>query len=428
MAWCFLTLLSIVQAQVKEEPQEKLQYSFLKQISDSLEAVSLQQVDGSLALITKKALEPGEPFMGAQLDQSITSFDIYEWSPFIAHCSEETKIAARLLYLRVVDRSMSYISKYVKGLPHQVHSYPVWTDDEQELLEDFNLFRSKETTYAQDSFKCLHSALKQPELEFDQFKWAYAHAVRGSVSISMSAWRIANQFKVKDTDKDVQGFAFVQLIEMVPHCPVIGTTRKSIQIAINNRPVLIALHADRKFKAGERACIDKGALTNLSLIYREGRVILRNPYDSYSYRLVNMSADYCHELLGNPSCSFQISASFNEQLFYLVRAFTSQDSSVPLTVDYLPYYANLFAGAGETKQDFLRSALAYRSQIRTGVIHVVLTKSLREMRRMYKEEENSHKRTAVELGVVSSLALYQHLASADRLVIGLLAQDLGLIS
>jgi hypothetical protein len=49
-----------------------------------------QKPDGALALITKKALEPGEPFMGAQLDQSITSFGIYEWSPFIAHYTEET--------------------------------------------------------------------------------------------------------------------------------------------------------------------------------------------------------------------------------------------------------------------------------------------------------------------------------------------------
>jgi hypothetical protein len=71
----------------------------------------------------------------------------------------------------------------------------------------------------------------------------------------------ANQFNVKDTN---QGSAFVQLIEMV----------------------LIALYADCKFKAGESACIDK-ALANLSLVYREGRVILGTPMTRTDYEHVS---------------------------------------------------------------------------------------------------------------------------------------------
>lgn len=40
------------------------------------------------------------------------------------------------------------------------------------------------------------STLQQSALDFDYFKWTYAHAVRGSISMSLNAWKIANQFKV----------------------------------------------------------------------------------------------------------------------------------------------------------------------------------------------------------------------------------------
>jgi hypothetical protein len=432
MAWWLSLLIAAVSAQIEEDPMESTRIEYIKEISSGFyEIEPFKKSDGELGFRAVYPLEKDFNLMAVELEMSVTSFDVYEWTPFLTRCSDECKVAARLIYLRFADKAKNFFTNYVKGLSHDPKSMSAWSDSELDFLEQFNLFHEtiSEATFATDSFNQFSAlaAGKIPStfVDYNKWKWAFAHVTRGTIGLPIKIWKNAKGYKAKDEDEGRIGLAFYPMIETVKHCAVRNSHRTSIRMGIEQKPVLVSLTSDRRFRTGEELCFDQGDLNNLRLVYQEGRVVFPNPFDYYVHTIDNDKPQYCEELLGIDTCSFQLTLTVSAKMLWYVRAYTAEATSVELVEDYFSHYAGL-PDEQESKESFFKSAVLYSLELKRNVMQPILTKSLREMRRELKAEEIPRKKVGIELGIVSSLMLYKHLEAADRLLMGLLAMDLEL--
>lgn len=433
MAWTIFPLFVAVLAQIQEDPTEKTRLDYINEISSGFYGIEpFLKADGDLAFRTSYALEKGHPMIGVELDLSITSFDVYEWAPYLTLCSEECRLAARLIYLRFADKSQSFFSRYVKGLAHIIHSTSAWTEAELDALEEYNLLHNtiNHKTFVADSFerfKLLTSGKLAAEyIDYNAWRWAFAHVTRGSIGLPLKIWKLAKGYRATEDDEERQGLAFYPMIETIKHCPVKNSERSSIRMSVEQKPVLVYMHAERKFRSDEELCFEHGALTNLRLLFQEGRVIFPNPYDTFIHAVENDKPEYCEELFNIQECVFSISLTLSDEMLLYVRAYTSRNAALKPHVDYAEYYKGLGDDSEEPKLNFLKSAMLYRREFKRYVIQPLYTKPLREMRRLALKEKNPHLKAAIELGITGVQMLYKHLEASDRLLMSLYTADLDL--
>lgn len=306
-----------------------------------------------------------------------------------------------------------------------------WSDTELAELQAYNILRNTvgEEIPVVTSFKMFHLLIdgKIPSgfIDLDVWKWAFAHANRGSIKLPFHIWKIAKGYKASEEDERRHGLAFYPLLETVKHCPVKDTTRDAMRIGGEKKPVLV-MHADRRFADGEEICFDRGSFSNLRLIYQEGRTAFPNPYDYYIHTIQNDNPEYCEDLIDLDTCSFKITLTLSDEMLLYARASTSHSTAVQVQDDYAVYYGSLNNEVGENKGNFVKSVLKYRKEFRRNILQPLYNMPMREVRRLAEKEPNGHLQTAYKLGETGLQMLYKHLEATDRLLLHIFAIDIGL--
>ena len=420
----FTSLALAAALNVPESNLERNRYEFLIKLAGNFQNTVPYEIPetGEIVVVATKDVNKGEPLIAVAVKDLITTFDSFEYMPYLKNADLEVILAARLIYERFINKSNTLSKRYVESLPHIVSNYFNFTSENTRDIIKYNAlnldisYSGKVLNDFEIYLKLIQRASNVPKemLDFEIWKWAYGQLFRSMAKIPKSIWKKGQGYSSTPQDEETDGLGYYPFIELAPHCPSVdGTEFQSLVLVTNMDIPAIVLIADRNFKAGDRICYSHGVYDNFKLLFLKGSVIEKN-----IDQLLNLEVDDVREIgctwrVRNGRCLFELPPTvISESLLNFIRKNRTEFGNA----DAVNNIRNTLKNSADTPEleELFQSLLSYRQLLEKEVFNKSFVKPLRKLRYDLLHSQTEERRLVNLFGISAYSTALQHLKLLER--------------
>lgn len=395
-----------------------------------------------MAIIALKDIAFNEPFMAIPAELTISSFDNFDWYPYVRDGGPEVILIARLIYEKFISARGPWVTEYVHAIPTYIDAVLNWTETEKKELYDhaFHKFSVEMPLPYEAGFVKLSQLLGRvpgiyntcPHCLYPEvYAWSYLNMFARAFKQTLASWKTVKGYQWSAGEDLIEGAAMYPLLDLVNHGP---TPKKylgvpdffTIRTQAGKMPAFV-MFADRNFPKHSELVWEYGKKSNLELIYGYGFIMERNKHDHFMYDLT--SDRFClGTRVQSNVCRFKIGVETHEDLLLnMIRQdVVGVDYSLPNATAPLEYFESLSEDSEpESRSNFVEAIRRYRQGLQEYHANIAKTWPLRKERREIKKVTVQRTRWAYLFGIAEKLVLLEHLKVMDRLMMKVLLSDLG---
>lgn len=398
-----------------------------------------------MSIVALKDIAFNEPYLAIPAELTISSFDTFDWFPYVHEGGPEITLITRLIYEKYIGSRGPWVTEYVHALPTFIDAVLNWTESEKRELYDhaFHKFNIEMPLPYEAGFATFSQLMGRvpgiyntcPQCLYPEtYAWSYLNMFARAFKQTLASWKMVKGYQWATGEDAIEGAAMYPLLDLVNHDPTPRRYRDvkdfyTIRTQTGKMPAFV-MFADRDFPKYSELVWEYGKKSNLELIYGYGFVMEKNMHDYFMYDLT--SNRFCMGTrVQSDVCRFKIGAfDHNDDLLNMIRqGITNVDYVLPSTISPVSYFLSLSSDSEpETTYTYLDSLRTYRQGLQEYHANIAKTWSLRTERRELKNAPTGRSRWAFKYGISEKLVLLEHLKVMDRLIMSALWSGLGLSS
>jgi len=389
-------------------------------------------------IIATDYIKVGEPIAREIKYNKHVTFETFEWYPYFSDVEEIVLVVGRLVYERLVNTKNADSNFFAHLPPSQVETVHNWTESEKDYLDSCFQIKLRITSpidYEKGKNIYLKTVEQIPEIKNicpqclteEAWMWGFMTALSRRFSITKANWKFINNYAFSDFEKNIEGSAFLPLLELFNHMPRPFRSRKvdTHMGVVFSPPGHATLFSDREFQPGEEVFWRYNDYDNFKLFLNYGFILEENIDDRMTV-YVNGN----HPCPGNKityrvegKCTFEPPVYQLDQylLKYLILNYGNANvkGNIDLEVLYEQY--------PDLRPATLKSLNGYRSVISRNSVSRCL-KSYRLISRKLKSfnYESESYRTVDKLCKATYWTFFEHLKLVDRNILKFYLKDLSL--
>lgn len=408
-------------------------------------ALHIYSNERGMSIVSLQDIPFNEPYLAIPAELTISSFDTFDWYPYVRDGGPEMTLIARLIYEKFIANRGPWVTEYVHALPTFIDAVLNWTESEKKELYDhaFHKFNIEMPLPYEGGFVTFSQMLgKVPGiyntcphcLYPETYAWSYLNMFARAFKQTLASWKMVKGYQWAAGEDTIEGAAMYPLLDLVNHDPTPKRYRNvkdfyTIRTQTGKMPAFV-MFADRDFPKHTELVWEYGKKSNLELIYGYGFVMEKNVHDHFMYDYT--SNRFCTGTrMQSDVCRFKIGVfEHNDDLLNMIRQdVTNVDYILPNITSPVEYFKTLEDDSEpETRSNFVESLRLYRQGLEE--YHKGISKlwPLRTERREYLKAQTTRARWAFKFGIAEKLVLLEHLKIMDRLAMQVLWSGLGLSS
>lgn len=272
-------------------PQEKREA--LEELSKNLFKSRIEYLgeEKGLGVIATEDIEIGDLIAHEKEHLAPVSFETFEWSAYFEKESEIVFAVARIIYERLVNMKQAKSNLWAHIPSSTIETIHNWTEPELEYFNKQFSFSIKilDTEFEVSTQKYSETIHKIPGIHTmcpmcltkEAWVWGYATIQSRRFSTTKYLWKLFNNYKYSEEDKNSKITVIMPSIESFNHMPIPLNSKThnlttGVQFYSNNSA---ALYSEKNFKKGEEVCFEYDKHSNLKLLMSYGFVLDRNVND-----------------------------------------------------------------------------------------------------------------------------------------------------
>lgn len=390
-----------------------------------------------MSIVALKDIKFNEPYIAIPAELTISSFDSFEWYPYVKHAGPEVILIARLIYEKYISKRGAWLTEYVHAMPTYIDAVLNWTEAEKKELYDhaYHKFNIEMPLPYEKGFSVVSAMLSKipdiynvcPQCLYPEvYAWSYLNMFARAFKQTLASWKMVKGYQWAEGEDKVEGAAMYPLLDLVNHDPTPKRFREvkdfyTIRTQTGKMPAFV-MFADRNFPKHSEMVWEYGKKTNLELIYGYGFAMERNLHDTFMYDIT--SNRYClGARVQSDVCRFKVGCyEHNDELLNMLRQeVAGVDYLLPNATDPVAYYSNLTdESEPETRGNFLEALRRYRQGLEEYHAHIAKTWPLRTERRGLAKVKTTRQMWAFKFGIGEKVLLLEHLKIMDKILMKIL--------